>query len=299
MRAAAGSDRAYLRNILGMFRQQAYYYTLEPPALGDHPVDDFLFRTRSGFCEHYASAFAMLARAAGIPARVVTGYQGGERNPLADYWIVRQSDAHAWTEVWLDGYWERYDPTAAVAPERVDEGIGAALPGSVRADLPLLGTSPWFGQLAFGWDALNAQWDRWVLAFGPEQQNALLGRLGFDSPSLRDLALVCIVTVSTLLLLYTWLSLRDRDRAQDPLEQSWQLLCRRLARLSRPRRANETPGEYAAAVIAAQPALAAPLASLTAMYLRLRYECVPGRAEVLRFRRLVRQLRLPPANARG
>jgi hypothetical protein len=241
----------------------------------------------------------MLARAAGIPARVVTGYQGGEPNPLADYWIVRQSDAHAWTEVWLDGYWERYDPTAAVAPERVDEGIGAALPGSVRADLPLLGTSPWFGQLAFGWDALNAQWDRWVLAFGPEQQNALLGRLGFDSPSLRDLALVCIVTVSSLLLLYTWLSLRERDRAQDPLEQSWQLLCRRLARLGRPRRPNETPGEYAAAVIAARPELAAALASLTALYLRLRYECVPGRAEVLRFRRLVRQLRLPPANARG
>ncbi|MBM4221584.1 MAG: DUF3488 domain-containing protein, partial [Gammaproteobacteria bacterium] len=111
MRAAAGSDRAYLRNILGMFRQQNFYYTLEPPPLGDQPVDDFLFGTRSGFCEHYASAFAMLARAAGIPARVVTGYQGGEPNPLSDYWIVRQSDAHAWTEVWLDGYWERYDPT--------------------------------------------------------------------------------------------------------------------------------------------------------------------------------------------
>jgi transglutaminase-like putative cysteine protease len=299
MRAAAGSDRSYLRNILGMFRQQTFYYTLEPPALGDHPVDDFLFRTRSGFCEHYASAFAMLARAAGIPARVVTGYQGGEPNPLADYWIVRQSDAHAWTEVWLDGYWERYDPTAAVAPERVDEGMGAALPGSVRADLPLIGNSPWFGQLAFGWDALNAQWDRWVLAFGPEQQNALLGRLGFDSPSLRDLALVCIVTVSSLLLLYTWLSLRNRDCPQDPVEQSWQLLCRRLARLGRPRKPGETAGEYSAAVIAAQPALAAPLASLTALYLRLRYEGIPSRTEVLRFRRLVRQLRLPPANARG
>jgi transglutaminase-like putative cysteine protease len=299
MRAAAGSDRSYLRNILGMFRQQTFYYTLEPPALGDHPVDDFLFSTRSGFCEHYASAFAMLARAAGIPARIVTGYQGGEPNPLADYWIVRQSDAHAWTEVWLDGYWERYDPTAAVAPERVDEGMGAALLESVRADLPLIGNSPWFGQLAFGWDALNAQWDRWVLAFGPEQQNALLGRLGFDSPSLRDLALVCIVTVSTLLLLYTWLSLRNREREQDPVEQGWQLLCRRLARLSRPRKPGETAGEYSAAVSAAQPALAAPLASLTALYLRLRYEGIPSRAEVLRFRRLVRQLRLPPANARG
>ena len=299
MRATAESDRAYLRSILAMFRQQAYYYTLEPPALGNQPIDDFLFRTRSGFCEHYASAFAMLARAAGIPARVVTGYQGGEPNPLADYWIVRQSDAHAWTEVWLDGYWQRYDPTAAVAPERVDAGMAAALPGSVNAELLLLGNSPWFGQVAFGWDALNAQWDRWVLAFGPDQQNALLGRLGFTSPSLRDLALVCAVTVSTILLLFTWLTLRNRGTEPDPLEQSWQYLCRRLARLSRPRKPGEAPREYAAVVIAAQPELAAALNSLTTLYLRLRYESVANHTEILCFRRLVRQLRLPPANARG
>jgi transglutaminase-like putative cysteine protease len=299
MRAAAGSDRAYLRSILDMFRLEPFYYTLEPPPLGNHPVDDFLFRSRSGFCEHYASAFALLARAAGIPARVVTGYQGAERNPLADYWIVRQSDAHAWTEVWLDGYWQRYDPTGAVAPQRVDAGIGAALPGSISAALPLLGSSPWFGRMAFGWDALNAQWDRWVLAFGPEQQNALLGRLGFKSPSMRDLALVCVVTVSIILLLFTWLTLRNRKHVQDPLEQSWQHLCRRLARLSRPRKPDEAPTEYAAAVIAAQPELAAPLTSLTALYLRLRYEGIPSRAEVLRFSRLARQLQLPPATAPG
>ena len=299
MRAQAGSDRAYLRSVLAMFRQQTYYYTLEPPPLGNHPIDEFLFRTRSGFCEHYASAFAMLARAAGIPARVVTGYQGGEPNPLADYWIVRQSDAHAWTEVWLDGYWQRYDPTAAVAPERVDAGMAAALPGSVSLELPLLGSSPWLGRVAFGWDALNAQWDRWVLAFGPDQQNALLGRLGFTSPSLRDLALVCAVTVSTILLLFTWLTLRNHGAEADPLEQSWQHLCRRLARLSRPRKPGEAPREYAAAVIAARPELAAPLNSLTTLYLRLRYEGIPDHTEILRFRRLVRQLRLPPANARG
>ena len=299
MRAAAGSDRAYLRSVLTMFRQQAYYYTLEPPPLGDNPVDDFLFRTRSGFCEHYASAFAMLARAAGIPARVVTGYQGGEPNPLADYWIVRQSDAHAWTEVWVGGYWQRYDPTAAVAPQRVDAGMAAALPGSVNIELPLLGNSPWLGRVAFGWDALNAQWDRWVLAFGPDQQNALLGRLGFSSPSLRDLALVCAATVSTILLLFTWLTLRNQGAEPDPLEQSWQYLCKRLARLSRPRKPGEAPTEYAAVLIAAQPELAAPLRSLTALYLRLRYEGIPDRTEVLRFRRLVRQFRLPPAGARG
>lgn len=300
MRAAAGSDTAYLRSVLDMFRQQAFYYTLEPPPLGKHPVDDFLFQTRRGFCEHYASAFAVLARAAGIPARVVTGYQGGEPNPLADYWIVRQSDAHAWTEVWLDGYWQRYDPTSAVAPQRVEEGMSAVLlSGSANASLALLGESPWLGRLAFGWDALNANWDRWVLAFGPDQQSALLGRLGFSAPSLRDLALVCAVTVAVILLLFTWLTLRNRERKQDPLEQSWLHLCGRLAKLSRSRKPAETPSEYAAVVIAARPDLAAPLNSLTALYLRLRYDSSASPAEILRFRRLVRQLRLPPANARG
>src|SRR5690606_13368344 len=113
-------------------------YTLTPPLLGEHPVDDFLFNTRSGFCEHYASAFAFLMRAAGIPARVVTGYQGGEVNPIGGYLIVRQSEAHAWVEVWLEGRgWVRIDPTAAVSPLRVESGIAAAIPAAEAA--PLLG----------------------------------------------------------------------------------------------------------------------------------------------------------------
>ena len=123
--------------------------------------------------------------------------------------------------------------------------------------------------------------------------------LPFALISLRDLALVCAVTVSTILLLFTWLTLRNRGAEPDPLEQSWQYLCRRLARLSRPRKPGEAPREYAAVVIAAQPELAAALNSLTTLYLRLRYESVANHTEILRFRRLVRQLRLPPANARG
>ena len=108
--------------------EQPFYYTLTPPLLGGEIVDDFLFRTRQGFCEHYANAFVFLMRAAGVPARVVTGYQGGEMNALGGYMIVRQSDAHAWAEVWLAGRgWVRVDPTGAVAPNRVQEGIYAAL----------------------------------------------------------------------------------------------------------------------------------------------------------------------------
>ncbi len=299
MRLAAASDQDYLRRILTMFREEQFFYTLQPPALGAHSVDDFLFDARSGFCEHYASAFAVLARAAGLPARVVAGYQGAERNPVADYWIVRQSDAHAWTEVWLDGRWVRYDPTAAVAPERIESGFDAALPELARNDLPLLGTSEWFERMALNWDAVNATWDRWVLAFGPDQQSALLKGLGIESPTLRDIALACAVTVSVVLLVFTWFGTRATRGRRDPVEESWQRLCRLLAKTVRPREAAEGPAEYAAAVARLRPDVGAAIEALAACYLRLRYDGVPTAMETQRFARLVRQLRVPAAPARG
>jgi transglutaminase-like putative cysteine protease len=292
LRARSGSDRAYLQSILGWFRREAFYYTLSPPALGSSPVDDFLFRTRSGFCEHYASAFAVLARAGGIPARVVAGYQGGERNPLGDYWIVRQSDAHAWTEVWLEGRWLRIDPTAAVAPQRIEAGLEAALPEQVTSGLPLLGQTAWLERLALGWDALNATWDRWVLAFGPDQQTALLERLGFRTPTLRELALVCAVSVSLFLLVYTALGLRPRRNRPEPVEQAWQRLCTRLGRATRPRSPGETATDYAAAVARARPELGPALRAVAELYLALRYEPGSSPAELRRFLDLSCRLRV-------
>lgn len=299
LRRDASSDAEFLRRVLRMFREQQFYYTLQPPPLGEQPVDDFLFRTRAGFCEHYASAFALLARAAGLPARVVAGYQGGERNPVADYWIIRQSDAHAWTEIWLDGRWIRYDPTAAVAPERIESGLDAALPGLAGDTLPLLGGGAWFERLALNWDALNATWDRWVLAFGPDQQTALLEGLGIRSPSLRDIALACAATVSVVLIVFTLFGLRSAPARPDRVEEIWQRLCGRLAKSVRPRAAHEGPAEYAAAVAALRPDLGAAVQALAAHYLRLRYEQLPAVADVQRFARLVRTLRVPPAPARG
>ncbi|MEO8225283.1 MAG: DUF3488 and transglutaminase-like domain-containing protein, partial [Gammaproteobacteria bacterium] len=299
LRAAASSDADYLRRVLRLFREQEFFYTLQPPALGAQPVDDFLFRTRAGFCEHYASAFAVLARAAGLPARVVAGYQGGERNPVADYWIVRQSDAHAWTEVWLDGRWVRYDPTAAVAPERIASGMDAALPDRAGATLPMLGDAAWIGRVALSWDAVNATWDHWVLAFGPDQQFALLEEIGIRSPSLRDIALVCAVTVSAVLLLITLAGLRSTRGQPDPVEESWQRLCRLLARRIRPRAPVEGPAEYAAAVANLRPDVGASIQALGAQYLKLRYDGTATAAEALRFDWQVRALRIPPAPAPG
>ncbi|MBT8130700.1 MAG: DUF3488 and transglutaminase-like domain-containing protein, partial [Gammaproteobacteria bacterium] len=185
---------------LQMFRQQAFVYTLNPPALNmASPVDDFLFSSRRGFCEHYASAFTLLMRAAGIPARVVLGYQGGEKNPFANHLTVRQSDAHAWSEVWVNNRgWVRVDPTAAVAPERVELGVegalgaGESLPGLFRA-------YAWMRQVQFGLDALNNGWNQWVLGFDGQKQNTLLSALGMKQPSLRKMLLLMIALIILVL----------------------------------------------------------------------------------------------------
>lgn len=292
LRADAASDGDYLRLLLRRFREQPYFYTLEPPLLGEHPVDAFLFETRAGFCEHYASAFAVLARAAGVPARVVTGYQGGQWNPVGGYWIVRQSDAHAWVEAWLDGRWQRFDPTAAVAPERIRDGVEAALAGD---GLPFAAGGAWFGDLQLQWDTLNAMWDRWVLAFGPDRQAEMVEKLGLSAPSARDIALLCALTLAVMLVAYHLLHGRHAPPRPDPLEREWSRLCRRLGKLSRPRRSSETALDYARAVSLLRPDLAATLLPLTERYLRLRYDGPAPEAELSAF---VRQARAyPPRRA--
>src|SRR6185503_16870449 len=170
---ASPRDADYIRAVLQYFRDEGFVYTLAPPLYEHEPVDEFLFGERRGFCEHYASAFVVLLRAAGIPARVVTGYQGGEINPRGGYMIVRQSDAHAWSEALVDGVWQRFDPTAAVAPSRIERGIAGALPDSE----PL----PRFARLSGGWlknmqlalDALNHAWRRDVIGFNSARQREL------------------------------------------------------------------------------------------------------------------------------
>ncbi|HSN70061.1 MAG TPA: DUF3488 and transglutaminase-like domain-containing protein, partial [Steroidobacteraceae bacterium] len=159
LRTEHGSDEALIDAVLRMFREQEFFYTLEPPGLAADAVDDFLFNTRRGFCEHFASAFTFLMRAEGIPARIVTGYQGGTFNPFNGQLLVRQSDAHAWSEVWLEGQgWVRVDPTAAVAPDRIERGLDAALPEGEPVPGRFFSRNPMLASLDFAWDALNAFW---------------------------------------------------------------------------------------------------------------------------------------------
>jgi transglutaminase-like putative cysteine protease len=268
-------DEATIVNAaLTLFRSQPFYYTLHPPALGRHSVDEFLFDTRRGFCEHYASSFTVLMRAAGIPARVVTGYQGGERNAVGDYYIVRQSDAHAWSEVWLAGRgWVRVDPTAAVAPQRIERGVGEALlPGG---ELPGFLDPARRGGFRFSlqarWDWLNAQWNRWVLAYGPDLQMQFLRHLGLLS--FRDMILALSFSVTLVLGLLGVLILRqalpppDQDRAR----RLWRRLQRRLRRAGFEQAAAEGPQDFVERVVAQRPQLEPALRAALSAYLRLRY----------------------------
>ncbi len=241
-----GDAAARISAVLEHFRTGGYRYTLDPPLLGRHSVDEFLFDTRLGYCEHYASAFVVLMRALDIPARVVTGYQGGEINPVDGFMTVRQSDAHAWAEVWLrERGWTRVDPTAVVAPVRIARGLPELQRQTGLA--PLVageGALGWLRSLRFNWEALQNGWNQWVLSYTPERQRALLARLGLE-PDGRTLALVFAVTLSLLLGALAVVSLRHRVE-RDPLADAYALLRRRLANAG----IDSTPAVAARALLA-------------------------------------------------
>jgi transglutaminase-like putative cysteine protease len=301
LRLAAGSDRAFIDRVLGTFRQQPFSYTLEPAPLGADPVDEFLFRTREGFCEHYASAFAVLMRAAGIPARVVVGYQGGEFNGYGGYLLVRQSSAHAWNEVWLAGAgWTRVDPTAAVAPERVRRGelsrelAGEDAPGRLYARFE------WLRNIRSAWDAARTVWDDNIVSFDPRRQAGLLAALGLDAQGWQGLAIALAAGVTLAsLALGAWLAWELRPRRRDALEAAFAKVCARLGGAGVPRNAAEGPVDYARRVARREPRLAAPVIRLVDAYVAARY--LPGASDAerarffelaRRFPRLVRQLRM-------
>lgn len=270
-RQQQGDAAAIISSALQYFRTQDFVYTLQPPLLGRHGIDEFLFQTRRGFCEHFASAFVVLMRAAGLPARVVTGYQGGEPNPVDAYLTIRQSDAHAWAEVWIDGQgWLRVDPTAAVAPSRIEDGLSAALPADEPLPALMQLDSDWIRGLRYRWEAANNAWNQWVLGYNPVKQRELLSQLGFTDPDWRRLAGLLFALCGLVLLAMTALLLR-RQRSKDPALRQWQLFCARLGKLGYPRADWEGPADYAHRLAAALPAQAALIKQAAECYAELRY----------------------------
>lgn len=294
---------ALIQAALARLRTGGYQYTLEPGVYGDDTADEFWFVNKTGFCEHIASAFAVLMRAADVPARIVTGFQGGELNGVDGYWTLRNSDAHAWVEVWHAGRgWVRVDPTASVSPGRVGQFQRlAAAPGFMASAIGTL--SPTLMQnLRAGWEAVNNRWNQWVLNYTQSRQLDLLKRLGFDSPSLIDLAYVLLLLLAAAGVAGAGWTLWERRRT-DP----WlRLLAQARARLQRagvkvpehaaPRQMAAQVGAHASALPATLPA---PLADeLRDWLLRLeaqRYAPDRGRSSLGELRRQFRRMRWPRA----
>jgi hypothetical protein len=266
-------DMEYVAAVLALFRREQFFYTLTPPPLGRDSVDEFLFDTKRGFCGHYASAFATLMRAAGIPARVVTGYQGGTFNRFADYWILRQSDAHAWDEIWMEGRgWLRIDPTSAVAPGRVERGSSDVF----AADEPLVRRwqrrTPWLADLRLRLDALHQLWRERILRFDHNSQNDLLVLLRIPEPDGQKLVMVLAAAFTLALAWLTWQVRRElQPPVKDPLIRAYARLCRKLAAVGLARRAHEGAEAYGARIAALRPDLAGATTDLCSRYTQLRY----------------------------
>jgi transglutaminase-like putative cysteine protease len=295
----SATQRDIIQSALQIFRDETFYYTLTPPPLNAHPADEFLFETREGFCEHYASAFTVLMRAAGIPARVVTGYQGGELNPLGQYYIIYQSNAHAWTEVWLeDEGWVRIDPTAAVAPDRIRYGLSGGTLAGERAGASVFRRLPWLRDMALAWDAANTYWNDWVLDFGPEIQNALLRSLGMSRPhwsKLIGLGITILVTLLGALSIYlAWIY--RIGRRNDPAARYFARFGRKLGRARvAPRRPAEGPLDYGSRAAQAIPSASERIEEITEAYVKARYEPDDGRDQLERLKQLVKGFNPGPA----
>ncbi|MEW6164648.1 MAG: DUF3488 and transglutaminase-like domain-containing protein [Pseudomonadota bacterium] len=270
-RAETPDELRRLERAINFMRGQKLVYTLRPPLMSAHVADEFLFDYRHGFCEHFSAAFVVLMRAAGVPTRVVTGYQGGERNPVDDTWVVRQSDAHAWAEVWLEGHgWVRVDPTAASAPARIEQNLAAAVPAG--DPLPFLAGAglDWLRDMRYRWWAASNAWNQWVLGYNPERQRLFLESLGMAAPDWRKMTATLAVLCGAVLLALTGMMLWRRQRP-DPAQRQWLRLSRHLARHGLARADWEGPRDWARRVAAAQPATAAEIHRIATLYAGLRY----------------------------
>ena len=287
-RSQLHDDETISRVPLTLFAKD-FFYTLAPPELGRDSVDDFLFDTKRGFCQHYASAYTFLMRAAGIPARVVTGYQGGYFNTLGNYLVVRQSDAHAWSEVWLSGRgWVRVDPTGAVSPQRVELGARAAAGASAAWY-----QSNWLLDVRNELDLINRSWNNIVVQFNQLRQERLLTPFGIPKADYFELIWILIGSSTVLLGVYSWWVLRRPRGQADALDAAYASLCRKLAGVGAVRAPCEGPVVYAAR-LRALPQIDVQVQQLLDRYAALRYGQVePAMAQVREFAAAVRGVRLP------
>jgi transglutaminase-like putative cysteine protease len=296
LREANPDPRSFIAAILKKFHDEEYVYTFTPKVYDSNPIDMFMFEGRRGFCEHFASAFVIMLRAADIPARVVTGYQGGTMNPRGGYMIVRQSDAHAWAEALIDGQWQRFDPTAAVSPSRIEIGLGGAFPS---ASLPLFSRLDitWLGNVQLMWDAFNYDWRRNVVGFNRDRQRNLFRDWRLDEIApWQSVFVVALIIFAWGALVVAWLMWKRRH--QERALVLWDDLNRRLASAGLPRHPYEGPLDFAKRAAARWPQFAIAFAAIGESFSELRYGAIDvGREREALVATLQRAIEVLPAPA--
>jgi len=266
----------FIKQLLNHFRVEDFHYSLTPPVMEENPIESFLFKTRYGFCSHYASAFVYLMRVAHIPARVVTGYQGGELNEAGNFLEIRQADAHAWAEVWLkDRGWVRVDPTAAIAPERVEREINVdrqAVYGIAAANnyLPRSAyTYNWLRHARQLWGNVDYNWQRWVINYDNKSQSNFLSTFGIND--LKTLVFRMIAVIASITAALGWFLLYQKPKSADKVLLIYNRFCKKLARHGLVRSAGEGVKDFAERVKTKLPEQAEDIDRITEVFIKLRY----------------------------
>lgn len=286
----------FIQNLLNHFRHEKFYYTLTPPLMPDDPIDTFLFETRSGFCSHYATAFVYLLRIAKIPARVVGGYQGGEINPVGGFLEVRQADAHAWAEAWLDGRgWVRFDPTAAIAPERIERGVNVDMQiASGAVSFSAVGSETsvvrWLKRSRQLWQSLDYNWQRWVINYHSSNQMQFLQALGISGIATLAKWLVASVILVTLPL--AWWLLRQKASTTDKAVRYYREFCAKVAAAGIKIHLGEGAKDFAERVTKKYPEMSGQVEQITAIFIRLRYQADAESGDLQTLKVLVRAFRV-------
>ena len=290
------STDIYINNLWQHFRNEEFHYTLQPPLMGKNPIDTFLFEARSGFCEHYASAFVYLMRVAQVPARIVTGYQGGTYNQVGDFLEIRQADAHAWAEVWIEGKgWQRLDPTRAIAPERIEREVNIEQQissGEVNFKPIELdsATLRWLKQSKQLWNSLDYSWQHWVINYNSANQLNFLSRLGLDDLTSKLYWLLGIIVTITLLL--ASFILRKPRQKFDEIQTIYLQFCRKLEPLKLYRQPSEGVLHFTARIRNKQRQQEPLIQHIADLYLSLRYGKHPTIKNKREFKRLVKQFKI-------
>lgn len=291
LRGFDGRPEQFIENLLNHFRDEQFYYTLTPPLMPNDPVDTFLFETRSGFCSHYATAFVYLLRIAKIPARVVGGYQGGEINNVGGFLEVRQADAHAWAEAWLDGRgWVRFDPTAAIAPERIERGVNVDLQVASRAVNfgPLVSESAalnWLKRSRQLWQSIDYNWQRWVINYSGANQMQFMQALGIDG--IAALAKWLVGSLVTVTLPLVWWLFKQANKPVDKTLIIYRRFCNKLAKAGVVIGPGEGAKAFAERAKKQLPELAGQIERITVLFIRLHYQADATRDDLQQLKALV------------